>query len=316
MLLEFFFLVGLYSTLCYLHENLTSLFQIISSLLYEFFVKKRNLQEKYGEWAIVTGSSDGIGKEYAKELAKHGMNIVLISRTESKLIEVAKDIESMYSVKTKYVAVDFGNGKKIYEKVKEELKSMDIGILVNNVANMYDFPDEFDKKSEEMILKMLNVNIGAATMMSRMIIPQMKANKRGMIVNLSSTVQDQPIPLANVYASTKAYIKFFTIGIQKELKKFNVEVQLLTPSFVKTKANCFTRFYMHDAFFITPIESYVKSAVFTLGRSDESTGYWAHALQFALLKWIPRNIRMIFMHKIAKFYRRKHYENFESDKIK
>lgn len=107
---------------------------------------------------VITGSTDGIGKEYAKELAKRGINIVLISRTESKLIEVANEIgksfddsnqnmqcdcheeiqiklffdcfsESLYPVKTKWIAADFSKGEAIYEHIEQQLTGLPIGIL-------------------------------------------------------------------------------------------------------------------------------------------------------------------------------------------
>jgi 17beta-estradiol 17-dehydrogenase / very-long-chain 3-oxoacyl-CoA reductase len=166
---------------------------------------------------VVTGSTDGIGKEYAKELAKQGLNIVLISRTESKLAAIAKEIgeywllsscalrpsltliscsaESTYSVKTKFIAVDFGSGREIYDEIRRELQLLDIGILVNNVGRMYDFPNDLDQISEDLLWQIININVGAVTMMSRLIIPQMKINRRGIIVNISSGSECQPTPL-------------------------------------------------------------------------------------------------------------------------
>ncbi|KAG5674672.1 hypothetical protein PVAND_004625 [Polypedilum vanderplanki] len=287
----FLICVGIYATIWYLYENLSSPILIIVNTLLELFIpsKKKSFKEKYGEWAVVTGATDGIGKQYAKELAKHGMNIVLISRTESKLIEVAKEIESMYSVKTKYVAVDFGNGKKIYEKIKEELKSMDIGILVNNVGSFHEYPEYLDKISEDTLWSIMNINVGAITMMSRMIIPQMKANKRGMIVNLSSGTQTQPMPLMTIYAASKIYVTNFTLALQKELKKYNVEVQLLSPMFVKTKMLNSDR--LNENPFVTNVEKYTRHAVFTLGKSSQTTGYWEHAIQVAFIKIVPQVLR-------------------------
>ena len=118
----------------------------------------------------------------------------------------------MYSVKTKYIAADFGSGKEIYEEIKQKLQMLDVGILVNNVGRMYDFPDDLDHVPEDLIWQIININVGAATMMSRMIIPQMKINRRGIIVNISSGSECQPTPLMTVYASTKTYIRNFSLG--------------------------------------------------------------------------------------------------------
>ncbi|KAM5171244.1 17-beta-hydroxysteroid dehydrogenase type 3-like isoform 2-T2 [Mantella aurantiaca] len=89
---------------------------------------------KYGGWAVITGATDGIGKSYAKELAKMGFNVVLISRTLEKLKKVAAEIEQQSGCKAKIIQADFTGGAEIYPKIEEGLKDMDIGILVNNVG--------------------------------------------------------------------------------------------------------------------------------------------------------------------------------------
>lgn len=122
------------------------------------------------------------------------------------------NVESLYSVKTKHITADFSRGKEIYDDIRKELQLLDIGILVNNVGRMYDFPDDLDNISEDLLWQIININVGAVTMMSRIIIPQMKANRRGIIVNISSGSECQPTPLMTVYASTKNYIRNFTLG--------------------------------------------------------------------------------------------------------
>lgn len=77
---------------------------------------------------------------------------------------------------------------------------------------MYEFPDNFDNIPEDLIWEIININVGAVSMMSRMVITQMKNNRRGVIVNVSSGTEAQPLPLSTVYASTKNYVKNFTLG--------------------------------------------------------------------------------------------------------
>lgn len=120
--------------------------------------------------------------------------------------------ESTYSVKTKYIVADFGDGKSIYDEIRQQLQLLDVGVLINNVGRMYDFPDEVDRVPEDLLWQIVNINVGAVTMMSRIVIPQMKINKRGIIVNVSSGSECQPAPLMAVYGSTKVYVKNFTLG--------------------------------------------------------------------------------------------------------
>lgn len=166
---------------------------------------------------------------------------------------------------------------------------------------MYEFPDNLENVPEDLLWQIININVGAVTMMSRMIIPQMKCNRRGVIVNVSSGTEAQPLPLATVYASTKIYVKNFTLGLikknikykkyknfkkfsialNKELEEYNVQVQLLTPMFVKTKMNNYSTSVMESNknIFVADAESYAKWSVFTLGKSTQTTGYWSHGIQ-------------------------------------
>lgn len=80
-------------------------------------------------FAVVTGATDGIGREYARGLAKQKINVVVISRTESKLRELCNELEAEYRVKTKFIVADFSQGKPIYSHIAKELENIPIGIL-------------------------------------------------------------------------------------------------------------------------------------------------------------------------------------------
>ncbi|MEJ1278472.1 hydroxysteroid (17-beta) dehydrogenase 12 [Cricetulus griseus] len=95
-----------------------------------------------GEWAVVTGGTDGIGKSYAEELAKRGMKIVLISRSQDKLDQVSSEIKEKFKVETRTIAVDF-TLDDIYDKIKTGLAGLEIGVLVNNVGMSYEYPEYF-----------------------------------------------------------------------------------------------------------------------------------------------------------------------------
>uniref|UniRef100_A0A8C9LST7 17beta-estradiol 17-dehydrogenase n=1 Tax=Piliocolobus tephrosceles TaxID=591936 RepID=A0A8C9LST7_9PRIM len=86
-----------------------------------------------GQWAVITGAGDGIGKAYSFELAKRGLDVVLISRTLEKLEAIATEIERTAGRSVKIIQADFTNDD-IYEHIKEKLTGLEIGILVNNVG--------------------------------------------------------------------------------------------------------------------------------------------------------------------------------------
>ena len=78
---------------------------------------------------VITGATDGIGREYARGLAKRRINVILISRTESKLLDVCSEIKMKYGVKAKYIVADFTRGAPIYANIEQTLKDVPVGIL-------------------------------------------------------------------------------------------------------------------------------------------------------------------------------------------
>ena len=94
---------------------------------------------------------------------------------------------------------------------------------------------------KEDLWDIMNVNVGATTMMTRLVIGQMKERGKGAIVNISSGSELQPLPLMTVYAATKVYIKSFSEALRAEYSRFGLTIQHLTPLFVNTKMNAFSQ---------------------------------------------------------------------------
>ncbi|XP_058447888.1 inactive hydroxysteroid dehydrogenase-like protein 1 [Malaya genurostris] len=300
--------------LFWLYDNFKSLVQIIVALLMPYFVPTENksLVERYGKWAVITGCTDGIGKQYAFQLAARGLNIVLISRTAEKLTATAADIEKRYQVKTKWIAADFGQGRPIYDNIKQQLAGIPIGILVNNVGTNIDFPDDMDKVPEDKLWDIMNVNIAAATILTRIVLPEMKQRRQGAIVNISSGSELQPLPYMTIYAASKAYIHNFTLALQYELEPFGITCQLVSPLFVTTKMNSFSDSLMAGGIFIPNAESYAKHAVFTLGKTKQTTGYWSHGIQYGVFRLAPEWIRTIIGGQMNKRFRGEYYRQQKS----
>lgn len=98
---------------------------------------------RYGPWAVVTGGTDGIGRQYARQLAKRGLNIILISRNAEKLRATAQELEVDFRVRTHVIVADLSEGRHIYPEIARQLQGKEIGILVNNAGVMYDSPSLF-----------------------------------------------------------------------------------------------------------------------------------------------------------------------------
>lgn len=238
------------------------------------------LAAKFGPWAVVTGCTDGVGRAYVEELAKRGLNVVLISRSEEKLKRVATDIETKYQVKTRIITVDFSKGQQVFQQIETELKGIHVGILVNNVGKQHVFPTYFGEVPEQELWDIININVGATTLMTKLILPQMVARRQGAIVNVSSSSELQPLPLMTVYAATKIFVKSFSEALRVEYQSEGITIQHLSPFFINTKMNAFSYRLQESSLLVPDAETYAWNAINTLGRVNNTTGYWAHGLQY------------------------------------
>ncbi len=180
--------------------------------------------------ALITGASSGIGRDIAKELSKKGYDLILVARNLEKLNEVKEKLET--NVET--VSMDISNPencKQLHEKYK------DIDILVNNAG----FGDcgYFDKTNLEKELQMINTNIVAYHVLTKLYLKDMKAKNSGKILNVASIAGFMPGPLMATYYSTKAYVVRLSEAIREELKKENskVQISILCPGPVDTNFN-------------------------------------------------------------------------------
>ncbi|VDK37668.1 unnamed protein product [Gongylonema pulchrum] len=185
---------------------------VLYNIIYPFFLATPiNLRKAAGaKWAVVTGSTDGIGKAYALELAQNGFAIVLVSRTQSKLDDVKEEIEKLYGVEVKTIAFDFTNGNvDDYEKILlSELKQLDVGVLVNNVGMSFSYPDVIHQVEDglERLANIDVVNTLPATLLSAALLPQMVERNRGIIVNISSAAAYSPVGMLSVYSASKVVL--------------------------------------------------------------------------------------------------------------
>jgi 17beta-estradiol 17-dehydrogenase / very-long-chain 3-oxoacyl-CoA reductase len=271
----------------------------------------RKIMTKFGEWAVVTGATDGIGKAYACELAKSKMNVVLISRTKAKLDAVAAEIREDSKVEVEVVAADLGESSS-FAAVEEALKDKDVGVLVNNVGISYDYPDELLNIEDKRIDQLISLNVTALTKMSKIVLGGMKERKRGAIVNISSISGSMPMSLLSVYSATKAYVDFFSQGLATEYAGDNIVVQTVLPAFVSTKMSKIRR----ASLMVPTPKTYAKNAVDTIGNFSRTGGYIWHDLQLGFLGMLPSWLATRQLHQMHLSIRKKALKKLETARSK
>ena len=180
--------------------------------------------------ALITGASSGIGRDIAKELSKKGYDLILVARNLEKLEQVKNEIKT----NTEIVSMDVSepeNCEQLHEKFK------DIDILVNN-AGFGDCGD-FTKTKLEKEIKMIETNIIAYHVLTKLYLKDMKQKNSGKILNVASIAGFMPGPLMATYYSTKAYVVRLSEALREELRRDRAKVQIsiLCPGPVDTNFN-------------------------------------------------------------------------------
>lgn len=268
--------------------------------------EKVDLKQRYGAWAVITGASDGMGKAYAAQLAARGINIALVGRNRDKMQAVATDFENRFGISTTLIIADFTKGRSIYASVKKDLEQIPVGILVNNVGIQYEYPMGFADIPEDDVWDNVHVNVTSATMMTHIVLPKMLAVNKGAIVNISSVSCEQAQPFMNLYAASKAYLTFFSDAVREEVKGSNVTIQTLVPFYVASKINHFADDLLKVNLFIPHPDTWAASAVETLGKIDQTTGYWPHRIEWFGFKLLPPWARTKFLRQRYSGYGRQY----------
>lgn len=180
-----------------------------------------------GKWALVTGASAGIGAELARELARQGAKLILTARRRDRLEALAAELAAL-GAETRIVVADLNDPaapQQIYDQT--EGAGLSVEILVNN-AGLGQY-GAFHLSPADQEVSQVRVNCEAVVRITRFFITRMVDRRQGWILVVASTASFQPVPYLSTYAATKAFDRFFALGIAAEAARFGIKVTALCP---------------------------------------------------------------------------------------
>lgn len=184
-------------------------------------------------YALITGSSKGIGRDMAIELAKNGYNLLLIARNADELQAAKNYILTNHKVEIDFLAIDLSTSEApahVLEWVNS--KKYDVSILVNNAG--YGLWGMFENLTFASQQNMMMLNMHTLVTLTYLFLPMLKKQNKAFILNIASTAAYQAVPALGVYAASKAFVLSFSRSLRYELKSSNISVTCLSPGATTT----------------------------------------------------------------------------------
>ena len=261
---------------------------IVSGALWQsraaFGRRRESLRERYGEWALITGASAGIGAEFARACAREGLSCVLCARRDDRLRTLAEELERRHQVHTRVVAADLSEAAGV-EHLLAAVGDLEIAVLINNAG--FGYAGSFDKQRTERLRQMVQLNCVTPVVLSSRLLPQMRERGRGAMIITGSVAGAQPVPFNATYSATKAFDRFLGESLWAELHGSGVDVLVLEPGPTETEFQVVAGETAHPG--ENPADV-VDLALAALGRQPSVISGWFNWLQASLSRFAPRSL--------------------------
>ena len=269
-------------------------------------LSKINFSKIYGKgsYVLITGSSDGIGKTFAEFFASKGFNLILWSRTLSKLQSLKKKLEEKYSeIDIKLIAGDFAEcvEENYFNENLKSVEDLDVSILVNNVG-IFRSCHNFENSKVSDLVQSVNINMVPQAVLTSIYLRKFsqRKNLKSGIIDLSSTAGLSPLPFIKMYSSSKKFNTYFTNSIKNGYGNDNLNILSVQPSPVETKmGRDANQFYKQKkdmkkvyAIVKSTSEDCIEGSIKCLGQTGNSGGSLKHSI-FTLFMNLPENFNLL-----------------------
>ena len=244
---------------------------------------------------LITGASSGIGAAFARKLAARGRNVLLVARSEDKLIALCNELGRLTSIRAQYIALDLEQPDAAAQLFDETTKrELEIEMLINNAG--FGSMGDFTKLDINRELEMIQLNIRALVNLTQRFLVPMRERKRGTIINVASTAAFQAVPYMATYAATKAFVLSFSEALWDENRQHGVHVMALCPGVTETNFFQVAGIDRPPMRTIQTPEEVVDAALRGLSRKKSVViSGWANWLTTEAERFVPRS----FVTKVA-----------------
>jgi short-subunit dehydrogenase len=239
---------------------------------------------------LITGASSGIGEAFARKLAASGHDLLLVARSEDKLIALCNVLGRSHNIRAQYFVLDLSAGDaaaRLLEETHE--RNLEIDFLINNAG--FGSMGDFANLELERELNMIDLNVRSLVELTHRFLPPMRERKSGTIINVASTAGFQPVPFMATYAATKAFVLSFSESLWEENRTHGIQVMALCPGVTETAFFEASRMKRPPARTWQTPEQVVDVALRALKRGKASVvSGWSNFLMVEAERLVPRTL--------------------------